>query len=73
MEEACRQNWNGVDFLLGEEPYKKLWANDSTEVVTFHAGFHEWAPSYFWFTRGKPYVKQKFMREYVRAKHGSRK
>ena len=68
VEEACRRSWNGVDFLLGEEPYKNLWANDSMEVVTFHAGFHEWAPSYFWFTRGKPYVKQKLAGYYVRAK-----
>jgi CelD/BcsL family acetyltransferase involved in cellulose biosynthesis len=68
IEEACRQKWNGVDFLLGEEPYKLLWANDSTEVVNLHAGFHEWAPSYFWFTRGKPYVKERLAGRYVRAK-----
>jgi CelD/BcsL family acetyltransferase involved in cellulose biosynthesis len=68
IEEACRRNWNGVDFLLGEEPYKNLWANDSMTVVSFHAGFHDWAPGYWWFTRGKPYVKQRFAGEFVRAK-----
>ena len=68
LEEACRQNWNGIDFLLGEEPYKNLWANDSMEVVNFHAGFHQWAPSYAWFTRGKPYVKDHLALHYMRAK-----
>lgn len=68
LEEACRQNWNGIDFLLGAEPYKNLWANDSMEVVNFHAGFHQWAPSYAWFTRGKPYVKNLLSFRYMRAK-----
>jgi|SRR5665213_1702002 len=68
VEEACRMKWSGVDFLLGEEPYKNLWANDSMKVVSFHAGFHRWAPSYVWFTRGKPYVKNKLALRYMRAK-----
>jgi len=68
IEEGCRQNWNGIDFLLGEEPYKNLWANETMEVVSFHAGFHEWAPSYLWFTRGKPYLKDRFAFQYIRAR-----
>jgi hypothetical protein len=68
IEEACRQKWNGLDFLLGDEAYKYLWANDSLDVVTFHAGFHEWSPSYFWFAHGKPYVKRKMELRYFRAK-----
>jgi CelD/BcsL family acetyltransferase involved in cellulose biosynthesis len=68
LEEGCRQGWNGIDFLLGEEPYKQLWANEKPEVISFHAGFHEWAPAYLWFTRGKPYVKSRLARRYVQAK-----
>ena len=68
VEEACRNGWNGVDFLLGEEPYKNLWANDSMEVTSFHAGFHEWAPSYWWFTRGKPYARDRLLLHYMRVK-----
>jgi CelD/BcsL family acetyltransferase involved in cellulose biosynthesis len=68
VEEACRNKWNGVDFLLGAEPYKNLWANDSMEVVTFHAGFHQWAPSYWWFSRGKPYVRERLALRFMRAK-----
>ena len=67
VEEACRLGWQGIDLLLGEEPYKSNWANDKMEVVGFHAGFSEWAPSYFWFTRGKPYVRQKLAIHYMRA------
>lgn len=68
IEEACRSKWKGMDFLLGAEPYKDLWANETAEVVSIHAGFHEWSPSYFWFTRGKPYTKQRLARAYVSAK-----
>jgi CelD/BcsL family acetyltransferase involved in cellulose biosynthesis len=67
VEEACRLHWQGVDLLLGEEPYKNTWTNDKMEVVSFHAGFSKWAPSYLWFTRGKPYVKQKLVIHYMRA------
>jgi CelD/BcsL family acetyltransferase involved in cellulose biosynthesis len=67
IEEACRLGWQGIDFLLGEEPYKNLWANETQEVVNIHAGFSEWAPSYLWFARGKPYVKQRLALRYMRA------
>lgn len=67
IEEACRLGCQGIDFLLGEEPYKNLWANETMEVVNIHAGFSEWAPSYFWFARGKPYVKQRLALHYMRA------
>ena len=68
VEEACKMQWQGIDFLLGEEPYKKAWSNETMEVVGLHAGFSEWAPSYFWFSRGKPYVKQKLAVKYMRAR-----
>jgi CelD/BcsL family acetyltransferase involved in cellulose biosynthesis len=68
IEEACRSGWKGVDFLLGDEPYKFLWTNDLATVVTFHAGFHRWAPSYFWFAEGKPWAKKHLSRAYFDAK-----
>ena len=67
IEEACSQGWKGFDFLLGEEPYKMEWSNDTLEVVNIHAGFNEWAPSYFWFSRGKPYVRRGLAAHYMRA------
>jgi len=58
VEEGYRAKWKGLDFLLGAEPYKLMWSNESAEVVSIHAGFHRWAPSYFWFTQGKPFVRK---------------
>jgi CelD/BcsL family acetyltransferase involved in cellulose biosynthesis len=68
LEEACRQQWQGFDFLLGEEPYKKAWANDQTEVVGIHAGFSKWSPAYFWFSKGKPFVRVKLAAAHIRMR-----
>jgi CelD/BcsL family acetyltransferase involved in cellulose biosynthesis len=67
IEEACRSKWTGIDFLLGTEAYKNRWSNEATKVVSIHAGFHKWAPSYFWFTRGKPFAKRRFQLAHMRA------
>lgn len=60
MERGHQLGWQGFDFLLGEEPYKLQWTNEQMKVVSIHAGFHRWAPSYFWFSQGKPYLRQRF-------------
>jgi CelD/BcsL family acetyltransferase involved in cellulose biosynthesis len=76
IEKACQMGWNGFDFLLGAEGYKTLWCNDESEVVNIHAGFHLWAPTYFWFSRGKPFVRSKLQLSYFRARawmQGARK
>ena len=59
VEEACRQRWHGIDFLLGQEHYKSLWANESLEVVSLNAALHSWTPSHLWFSRGKRFVKSR--------------
>jgi CelD/BcsL family acetyltransferase involved in cellulose biosynthesis len=68
IEQACESHGQGFDFLLGAETYKVLWCNDQREVVNIHAGFHQWAPAYFWFTRGKPFVRQHLQLAYFKAK-----
>jgi len=68
LEEACKSQWQGMDFLLGPEPYKDLWSNETMEVTSIFAGSHRWSPSYFWFTKGKPYTKAKLARTYVDLK-----
>jgi len=67
IEQACQSHWKGVDLLLGGEPHKDLWANDSMEVVSIHAGFHPWTPSWFWFSRGKPFTRRHLQMTYMRA------
>jgi CelD/BcsL family acetyltransferase involved in cellulose biosynthesis len=68
IEEGCRAGWKGFDFLLGEEPYKLQWSNERAEVVNIHAGFHRWAPSYFWFAKGRPLMRQRFAGYLMRAR-----
>ena len=68
IEQACHSHGQGFDFLLGAEGYKNIWCNDQREVVNIHAGFHPWAPAYFWFTRGKPFVRQRLQMTYLKGK-----
>ena len=68
IEEACRLGYTGFDFLLGAEDYKTLWCNEEVEVVNIHAGFHAWDPKYFWFSRGKPFVRERLQMTYLRAR-----
>ena len=68
IEDACQANLQGLDFLLGAEGYKDVWTNETREVVSIHAGFHEWRPAYLWFSRGKPYMRQRFQLQYLRAR-----
>lgn len=68
IEEGCRAQWQGLDFLLGEEAYKLQWSNDELEIVNIHAGFHTWTPSYFWFAKGRPLMRQRFAGDLMRAR-----
>ncbi len=58
----------GVDFLLGDEPYKLTWANQSQQVVSVWAGAGKLSPSYWWFSEGKPYFRKRFAGDLLRAK-----
>jgi CelD/BcsL family acetyltransferase involved in cellulose biosynthesis len=66
VEKACQRKWKGIDFLLGEEPYKKLWSNETTAVTGIHSAFHAWGPGYLWFAQGKPFVRQRLQLQYMR-------
>ncbi|MCW5965855.1 MAG: GNAT family N-acetyltransferase [Bryobacterales bacterium] len=68
LEEACRNGWNGLDFLLGEEPYKQLWSNETGRAVSIWAGSSSRAPSFWWFSKGKPYFRRRFVGSLFKAK-----
>jgi CelD/BcsL family acetyltransferase involved in cellulose biosynthesis len=68
LEEACRRKWSGIDFLLGAEGYKLQWSNEQLRVIDLYASFSKWAPAYQWFTRGKPYVRDRLGPMYARFK-----
>ncbi len=59
LEEACQEQWNGFDFLTGAEPYKLQWSNEVMKVTDYYASFATALPAYQWFTRGKPYVRDR--------------
>lgn len=68
VEVACREGWQGIDFLGGPEPYKFQWANDQLRTVDYFASARRWSPAYQWFTRGKPYVRNRIGPAYARWK-----
>ncbi len=68
LEDACRRGMKGVDFLLGDEPYKLTWANERQQVVSVWAGAGKHSPSYWWFSEGKPYLRKRFAGDLLRAK-----
>jgi CelD/BcsL family acetyltransferase involved in cellulose biosynthesis len=59
VEEACRRGWRGIDFLQGTEEYKLQWSNQELRTVDLLTSFHSWSPAYQWFTRVKPYLRDK--------------
>ncbi len=68
VEEACRRGWCGLDFLQGAEPYKLAWSNQEMRTVDYYGSFRGWSPSYQWFTRGKPYVRDRLGPLYARTR-----
>lgn len=68
IEEACRRGWKGVDFLQGAEGYKLQWSNQEMRTVDYFATFRPWSPAYQWFTRVKPYLRERVGPVYASAK-----
>jgi CelD/BcsL family acetyltransferase involved in cellulose biosynthesis len=68
VDRVCESGWKGIDFLQGEESYKLQWANESVRTVDYFASYSGWSPGYFWFTQGKPYLKNKAGPFYMRTK-----
>jgi len=60
MERGCAEGWAGFDFLLGPEEYKKQWANEKLGVRTIVAGPQGNSLSYYWFSTGRPLLREKY-------------
>lgn len=67
IEEACRRGWRGLDFLQGAESYKLQWSNQELRTADYYSSFRRWSPAYQWFTRGKPYVRDRLGPLYART------
>jgi CelD/BcsL family acetyltransferase involved in cellulose biosynthesis len=68
LEEACENQWKGFDFLTGAEAYKLQWSNEVMRVVDFYASFSTALPAFQWFTRGKPYVRDRLGPMYAKVR-----
>src|SRR6185437_13830839 len=68
IEDACRRGMSGLDFLQGNEAYKLQWSNQEVRTVDYYATFRPWSLAFQWFTRGKPYVRERLGPLYWRAK-----
>jgi len=60
MERGCEQGWAGFDFLLGQEDYKRQWADEAMVVKSIHAGSMGFSPAYYWFSEGRPLLKDRY-------------
>ncbi|MDZ4257552.1 MAG: GNAT family N-acetyltransferase [Gemmatimonadales bacterium] len=68
LEQGCTAGWMGIDFLLGAEGYKLQWSNAVIETTTITAGSASWAPSYLWYGRMRPALKNRYAGHLLRAK-----
>jgi CelD/BcsL family acetyltransferase involved in cellulose biosynthesis len=59
LEVACQRGWKGIDFLLGTEGYKYQWSDERLEVFDIYSSCRPWSAAYLWFTRGKPFVRER--------------
>ena len=59
LEIACEKGWKGIDFLTGAEGYKSQWSDEVLPVHDFYSSCRSWSPAYLWFTRGKPFVRER--------------
>lgn len=73
MEQGHAAGWKGFDFLLGDEGYKLQWADEQVRIVSLHAGTSAWSPAYFWFSRGKPWLRAQAAGRLMRWKGKLRK
>lgn len=67
LERACECGLAGIDFLQGVEAYKLQWANETVRTVDYFSTLTRLSPNYFWFTRGKPYLKKRIGLLFMRA------
>lgn len=68
LERGCAEGWHGIDFLLGAEPYKLQWSDKVVETTTITAGSSAYAPSYHWYGRARPALKNRYAAKLLRAK-----
>lgn len=59
LEIACQRGMKGIDFLTGAEGYKAQWSDERLEVHDIYSSCRAWSIGYLWFSRGKPFVRER--------------
>ncbi len=67
LEECARQGWQGFDYLLGADAYKKEWTNERERVVSVYAGYSRYSAAFWWFSKGKPWARSRWGATRLRA------
>jgi hypothetical protein len=67
IQKLCDEGLEGLDFLLGAESYKRLWTNEMSEVVSLCTSARM-SPAFLWFSKGKPFLRERYGTQLLRAK-----
>jgi CelD/BcsL family acetyltransferase involved in cellulose biosynthesis len=59
IERAVRLGLAGYDHLLGDEPYKREWSDDTHTVVSLYATGSRLKFDLYWFTRLRPEIRRR--------------
>jgi CelD/BcsL family acetyltransferase involved in cellulose biosynthesis len=68
VHEGIKSGLKGVDFLQGDEFYKKQWAMETKETVSFIIGLEKYSLIYYWFSYAKPWLLNIIGKKYLKLK-----
>ncbi|MCI5165004.1 MAG: GNAT family N-acetyltransferase [Candidatus Electrothrix sp. GM3_4] len=66
VKEGLEKKWKIFDFLQGAEQYKFFWAKQEMRTSTYLIKTKFISPSFFWLTRGRPFVQSKIGKIYLK-------
>lgn len=68
MQYGCAEKWRGIDFLQGDEAYKKKWTSDFLTCVSLNVGINGGGLSFKWAAHCEPKFRKKFGNFYTRLR-----
>lgn len=67
VQHALEQGLTGVDFLQGDEPYKRQWTNAACTTSSFLVQASRRTPTYFWLGTGREWAERRLGPAYLRT------
>jgi hypothetical protein len=68
MEYGCSEKWLGIDFLQGDESYKRKWTSERLTCVTLNVGINGGGFPYQWVVNYEPKLRKVFGPYYTRLR-----